>query len=102
MNSKWNVVSFKWISFLILTLNSRKGVVLNEEFYNLSVLQMDGLKLSRNVNSSFNFQLLLIILLQDIYVGAVVNFRSHQFVITDADEYALSYAEKHQVIIFSI
>ena len=34
---------------------------------------------------------------QDIYVGAVVNFRSHQFVITDADEYALSYAEQHKV-----
>ncbi|XP_063693054.1 EF-hand domain-containing family member C2-like [Bolinopsis microptera] len=33
---------------------------------------------------------------EDIYVGAVVNFRSHQFVITDADEYALSYAEQHK------
>ena len=36
-------------------------------------------------------------LFQDLYVGAIVNFRSHQFIVTDADEYALTYAEKHQV-----
>lgn len=33
---------------------------------------------------------------EDLHVGAVVSFRSHQFVITDADEYALKYAENHQ------
>lgn len=34
---------------------------------------------------------------QDLFIGAQVFFRSHQFVITDADEYAMAYAEKHKV-----
>jgi len=33
---------------------------------------------------------------EDLFVGAVVNFRSHQFIITDADEYAKTYAENHK------
>jgi len=33
---------------------------------------------------------------EDLYMGAVVTFRSHNFIITDADEYVMNYAEKHQ------
>jgi len=33
---------------------------------------------------------------EDLFIGAQVFFRSHQFVITDADEYAMAYAEKHK------
>lgn len=31
----------------------------------------------------------------DLYVGAVVQFNSHKFVIIDADEYAYNYLERH-------
>ena len=32
--------------------------------------------------------------LNDLYVGAIVNFHSHYFLITSADEYVFSYMER--------
>ena len=32
--------------------------------------------------------------LNDLYVGAIVNFNSHHFLITSADEYVFSYMER--------
>ena len=43
--------------------------------------------------------------LNDLYVGAIVNFNSHHFLITAADEYVFSYmereSEKEKVNIFT-
>ena len=44
--------------------------------------------------------------LNDLYVGGIVNFNSHHFLITAADEYVFSYmereSEKEKVHIFSV
>ena len=33
---------------------------------------------------------------QDLYVGAIISFHSHQFLITDADDYVFDFMEKEE------
>jgi len=32
----------------------------------------------------------------DLYIGAIVEFNKHKFILVDADDYAYTYMEKHQ------
>ena len=85
---------------MYLTQTQEQNVTLSNPFYGLSPGIIGGKFLERGRvkkpdQMPYSTQLSEYYLASDLYVGALVDFNKHKFVLLDADEYAFRYMEEH-------